>query len=201
MPRNTEPYNCGRGAIELVNSRLQGIDYVSQATVCPIGDDMSAYAEGTVFMSIPPAQRDKISDRLHYLKPRLTERKLELGRAYPLLLGDLFGNLSAYTILAVTTHRDERAVVPSSHQTSKNIIADATTNSLIIASIIGISSIAFPLLGAGQGRLPLEDSLNAMTSQISVHFASPSSLTLVSIAVPDVTNFDRAKAFLDQKLR
>jgi O-acetyl-ADP-ribose deacetylase (regulator of RNase III) len=69
--------------------------------------------------------------------------------------------------------------------TDERKVADATRNSLRRARELGLSTIAFPALGAGVGRFPLSQVAQIMIGEVKRHVSEATSLDTVIFAVYD----------------
>lgn len=69
--------------------------------------------------------------------------------------------------------------------TDEGKVADATKNSLLRALGLGLSSIAFPALGAGVGCLPLSQVARVMMGEVKRHISEATTLEVVIFALYD----------------
>lgn len=99
------------------------------------------------------------------------------------------GRLKAkYVIHAATMGQDG--------QTNETKIRNATTNTLLRARELGVTSIAFPALGAGVGGFPLGKVARIMLTQVKAHASVPTSVQEVVFALYD----QQAYAAFEQEL-
>ncbi len=180
-------YEYASGRIDVARGILQLCP--SEAYVCPVSPyDAHDLREGSVISTIGGSTgvcRD------------IARLKFEPGKVYPLL--DAHGG--AFFLYATTLRVDNSDTDHPYLTTNSRMITDATKNSLALATTIGLGSIAFPMLGAGQGHMSLEDSLKLMLDPIQRCLDSKTSLKKVWIAVPNPIDYRKVVKQADKALR
>lgn len=196
MPQKSIIYPLRNGRLELVNDYLQR--YRAQVIVCPI-DTTISFEEGSVLQTLT-ADSTKVAPILEAFERKLGP--LERGRVYVESTQPDHTSV-AYTFNVVTLYQDKQKGRESNNflVSDPETIREATLNCLGIASLLRIKSICFPVLGNGQGRLSLEDSLQNMASQIMYRLLTGTSITNVGILIPDAQKFRKAKKILDKELK
>ena len=75
------------------------------------------------------------------------------------------------------------AVMGQDLKTSAELIDRATTNSLLLADVYELESIAFPAFGTGVGGFPVDVCARIMISAIRAHVTPATSLRLVRLVL------------------
>ena len=75
------------------------------------------------------------------------------------------------------------AVMGMDFVTSAEAISQATANTLKLAHDLGVKSIAFPALGTGVGRFPLEEAAQLMIGEVAKFAQDPGSIEKVVFAL------------------
>ncbi len=116
------------------------------------------------------------------LKAGGPEIRNDANRKVPLSIGQVAvttaGNLSAkYIFHAITIDSTNKFFA------TEETIKIATLKSLQLAETLGISNIAFPAIGTGAARFPIQKAAEVMTKTIAEHLLGNTSLELVILSL------------------
>ncbi len=177
-------YRAGKGKIEIAEGSIT--KYNADAIVVPANPDLEFAGMGVqAFVA-----RDggiKIFDEAYKIAEEYAQKHGELdidgmrGRV-PLYSAHLTtgGRLPAkHVIHSVALNYDSK----SGLFCNKDIIAKSTRNVLELGREKGLTSIGFPALGTGLYQVPLEEAVEAMTSEFEKHLAGKTSLERLGIVL------------------
>jgi O-acetyl-ADP-ribose deacetylase (regulator of RNase III) len=82
---------------------------------------------------------------------------------------------------------------------NKDVIAESTRNVLELGKQHGLTSIGFPALGTGLYQVPLEEAVEAMTSEFEKHLAGKTSLERLGIVLFGRDSYLEGSSYLRAK--
>ena len=177
-------YRAGKGIIELVEGSITR--YIADAIVVPANPDLDFAGMGIqAFVAKEGGieifdEASKVADR--YAKSHGSVKIHDMRGKVPLYSAHLTtgGRLpTKHVIHSVALDYDPK----SGLYCDKDVIAKSTKNVLELGREHGLKSIGFPALGTGLYDVPLEEAVEAMTSEFEKHLAGTTSLERLGLVL------------------
>ena len=195
-------YQAGKGIIELVEGSITR--YNADAIVVPANPDLEFSGLGVQGF----VRRDggieifdeaaKVADR--YAKKHGIIKIHDMQGKVPLYSAHLTtgGRLPAKHVIHSVALDYNRV---SELYCNKSIIAKSTRNVLKLGKEHNLKSIGFPALGTGVYRVPLEEAIEAMTSEFEKHLVGTTSLERLGIVLFGRDSYLQGSFYLRAKKR
>jgi len=186
-------YEIGKGIIELSEGDI--VDYRADAIVCPTNPQFMVGNLGTSG-AIKRAAGRGFLDEVERLSSLYKE--IRLGDAYVTTAGEI---PVKYIIHAVCTGWDSSQITREREgfYSDGQMIRKSTENSLKVANGLRLKSLGFSALGTGMGGVPLEEGVDIMIEEFTIHLGSPTSLKKIGLVLYGEDSYRLAQAVADKK--
>jgi O-acetyl-ADP-ribose deacetylase len=193
-------YRAGKGIIELVEGSIT--KYNADAIVIPANPDLDFAGMGVQgFVARDGGfeifdEASKVADR--YAKNHGSVKIHDKRGKVPLYSAHLTtgGRLPAkHVIHSVALDYDSK----SGLYCNRDVIAKSTRNVLELGRENGLKSIGFPGLGTGLYDVPLEEAVEAMTSEFERHLAGTTSLKKLGLVLFGIDPYLEGSSYLRAK--